>query len=76
MQNKDLSASSSKWDNVLTIKKARPSAKDMPDMLSQLNLELEGRHHSGIDDAKNIARCALEMLERGFEFKQAMVLNK
>jgi len=25
-------------------------------MLNYLNLELEGRHHSGIDDAKNIAR--------------------
>ena len=30
----------------------------MPEMLSSLGLELQGRHHSGIDDARNIARCA------------------
>lgn len=27
-------------------------------MLAALGLKLEGRHHSGIDDAHNIARCA------------------
>ena len=40
----------------------------MTSMLKSLDLELEGRHHSGIDDAKNIARCAIGLMERGFEF--------
>lgn len=40
--------------------------RGMPDLLKQLGLELEGRHHSGIDDARNIARCAIKMLDDGF----------
>jgi ERI1 exoribonuclease 3 len=38
----------------------------MEKMLSSLNLELLGRHHSGIDDARNIARVARKMLEDGY----------
>jgi len=37
----------------------------MTDMLAKLNLELIGRHHSGIDDCKNIARILIELLSRG-----------
>jgi len=37
----------------------------MTDMLAKLNLELIGRHHSGIDDCKNIARILIELLTRG-----------
>ena len=40
----------------------------MPHMLELCGLELEGKHHSGIDDAKNIARIAISTLEKGFEF--------
>jgi hypothetical protein len=40
----------------------------MTAMLKSCGLELEGKHHSGIDDAKNIARCAINLMERGFEF--------
>lgn len=39
------------------------------------DLELEGRHHSGIDDAKNIARCAIKCMELGYTFTQGMVFN-
>lgn len=48
----------------------------MTDMLAWCGLELEGRHHSGIDDARNIAKVALKLLEHGFVFNQAMVLSK
>jgi inhibitor of KinA sporulation pathway (predicted exonuclease) len=42
-------------------------ASGMPSMLSALNLKLEGKHHSGIDDCRNIARilcCLLQVSER------------
>eukprot|EP00045_Choanoeca_perplexa_P008712 m.81983 g.81983 ORF g.81983 m.81983 type:complete len:196 (+) comp14588_c0_seq2:76-663(+) len=41
--------------------------RGMPDLLDRCGLKLEGRHHSGIDDTRNIARCALHMLERGWQ---------
>lgn len=34
----------------------------MMDMLRCLNLKPEGKHHSGIDDVRNIARVCLELL--------------
>ena len=37
----------------------------MPTMLETLGLELEGRHHRGIDDCHNIARIALALVDRG-----------
>lgn len=40
----------------------------MEHMLELAGLELEGRHHSGIDDAKNLARVAIKCLENGYEF--------
>uniref|UniRef100_A0A0G4H1V6 2'-phosphotransferase n=1 Tax=Chromera velia CCMP2878 TaxID=1169474 RepID=A0A0G4H1V6_9ALVE len=36
----------------------------MEHMLGVLGLELEGRHHSGIDDAKNLARVWIALMER------------
>ena len=33
----------------------------MASMLRATNLELLGRHHSGIDDTRNIARIAMQM---------------
>ena len=35
-------------------------------MLTTLKMDLEGRHHSGIDDCKNIGRIATRMLEDGW----------
>ena len=54
------------WMHTLFKKKA----KGMPGMLASLDLELEGRHHSGIDDSKNIARVALALIENGGVFSQ------
>jgi inhibitor of KinA sporulation pathway (predicted exonuclease) len=53
----------------------RPSVKGMPHMLELCNLELVGKHHSGIDDANNIARVVVECLKKGFNFHQGMVLS-
>ena len=38
-------------------------ARGMKGMLDHLGLELVGRHHSGIDDSRNIAALALNLLE-------------
>lgn len=40
-------------------------APGMTGMLAELNLELEGRHHSGLDDSINIARICIELIKRG-----------
>jgi len=37
-------------------------------MLEHLHLRLEGRHHSGIDDCRNITAIAKKMLQDGFVF--------
>ena len=36
---------------------------DMTEMLKYLGLQLDGRHHSGIDDSLNIAKIALKLME-------------
>ncbi|OWF35558.1 ERI1 exoribonuclease 3 [Mizuhopecten yessoensis] len=43
--------------------------RGMPAMLEGLSLDLEGRHHSGIDDSKNITRVVVELLKKGHVFK-------
>ena len=52
-----------RWVNIKkafwTIKKSR--AKSMVHMLETLGLALDGRHHSGIDDSKNIAKILKEL---------------
>ncbi|MFT5357511.1 MAG: ERI1 exoribonuclease 3 [Polyangiales bacterium] len=42
-----------------------PVKNGMLGMLKALDLELEGRHHRGIDDCRNIARIARALVERG-----------
>lgn len=37
----------------------------MPDMLAAMGLALQGRHHSGIDDCRNIAAVLCALLSRG-----------
>ncbi|KPI86423.1 putative phosphotransferase [Leptomonas seymouri] len=39
---------------------------DMPEMLRMVGLPLHGRHHSGIDDCRNIAAVLCELLKRGY----------
>lgn len=58
-----------------TIKKANAITKGMTDMLDTCGIKLEGRHHSGIDDAKNIAAIVIDCLKRGYTFTQGMVFN-
>lgn len=53
----------------------KPPVKGMTHMLDLCGLELQGKHHSGIDDSRNIAACAIKCLEKGFEFTQNMVLS-
>jgi ERI1 exoribonuclease 3 len=38
-------------------------AGGMTNLLNKCNLKLKGKHHSGVDDSKNIARCAIHMLK-------------
>ena len=48
----------------------------MTDMLEWCKLDLDGRHHSGIDDARNLSKIVMFLISHGFEFNQAMVLSK
>lgn len=59
-----------RWINVKTVftRTTRKRAGSMPEMLSALGLELEGRHHRGIDDCRNIARIVLALEARGARF--------
>jgi len=54
---------------------ARVRNPDMVAMLKLSELELIGRHHSGIDDAVNIARVVVYLLEKDFKFKMSMTAN-
>lgn len=55
--------------------KAKNTTNGMTDILSKLGLELEGRHHSGIDDSRNIARSALKLMQHGMQFTNGMVME-
>jgi 2'-phosphotransferase len=46
-------------------KGGRRQGLGMAAMLHTLNMPLIGRHHSGIDDSRNIARIFLELVRRG-----------
>ena len=39
-------------------------------MLKALNVEHEGRHHSGIDDVKNICNICVGLMKKGLEFRR------
>jgi ERI1 exoribonuclease 3 len=45
--------------------KYKIKASGMPNMLNKLNLTLDGRHHSGFDDTKNISKILLKMISDG-----------
>uniref|UniRef100_A0A8C4R751 Exoribonuclease 1 n=1 Tax=Eptatretus burgeri TaxID=7764 RepID=A0A8C4R751_EPTBU len=47
-------------------------------MLEKFGLQFEGRPHSGLDDAKNIARIALELADRGMQLlpNEALEMDK
>ncbi|GFO05084.1 eri1 exoribonuclease 3 [Plakobranchus ocellatus] len=61
-----------KWIN---IKKSyaditRTFPKGMMHMLTGLNLQHIGRHHSGIDDCRNIANIVVELMRQGYVFRE------
>eukprot|EP00698_Gefionella_okellyi_P008328 TRINITY_DN2061_c0_g1_i1.p1 TRINITY_DN2061_c0_g1~~TRINITY_DN2061_c0_g1_i1.p1 ORF type:complete len:324 (+),score=77.35 TRINITY_DN2061_c0_g1_i1:40-1011(+) len=39
--------------------------RGMADLLAKLNLPLKGRHHSGIDDCRNIAAITIKLMQDG-----------
>lgn len=46
----------------------------MMGMLKHFNIDHEGRHHSGIDDVKNICAIALKLLEQpGFSYSKDLI---
>jgi ERI1 exoribonuclease 3 len=49
------------------------NAGSMVNMLTKLNLELVGKHHSGIDDCRNISQIIIKMFKDGFKYKQFYV---
>ncbi len=46
---------------------------DMVEMLKEFNIKLEGRHHSGIDDAKNLAKIVIHLLNNGKNFTKSFI---
>ena len=52
------------WMATHTVSKAT----GMPGMLQSEGLTLDGKHHSGIDDSKNIAKIAISLLKKGAAF--------
>ena len=64
----NLGPASPKFNTPEYIKTAKPVTGGMTDMLEECKLELVGKHHSGIDDARNLARVVISMLDHGFNF--------
>ena len=62
-------------DDVYAIKQDFKILKTIQEFLEMCGLEFEGREHSGIDDAKNIARVILSCLKKGFAFHEGHVLT-
>jgi inhibitor of KinA sporulation pathway (predicted exonuclease) len=58
-----------RWTNLKTVYEAsyNKKARGMASMLNDLGIVLEGRHHSGIDDCRNIARICEQMIHDGFD---------
>ena len=67
--NLELSYPFKKWINIKEVFGKFyniPKVGGMTRMLEHLSLQLEGRHHSGIDDCRNIARIWMTMYKEGF----------
>jgi len=58
-----------KWLNIKNLFRSATGMQGggMKSMLEALGLELIGRHHSGLDDCRNIARILAELISRGAE---------
>ena len=42
-------------------------------MLEHFKLSLDGKHHSGIDDCRNISKIVLKILEKGVKFDKNII---
>ena len=64
-----------RWINIKTYFQAivRKKGSGMKRMLDELGLALDGRHHSGIDDSKNIAKIVAELARRDDRLKEGLV---
>lgn len=78
--NMDIPCEMRRWINV---KKAFAAAtgyfpRGIIDMLTKLNLQHEGRLHSGIDDCRNIVRILKALMEMGYilEETSSLKMNK
>ena len=52
-----------------------PRIWSFKNMMWQAKLKMLGKHHSGIDDAKNLARAAQYLVDRHFVFNNDMIYN-
>lgn len=71
IRHEELPACYHQWINLKVIYEVALGVKrpgGMVDMLQALGLTLEGRHHRGIDDCRNLARIVLALAERGATF--------
>ena len=71
ISDKNISTYYPVYKQYLNIKKEfeefyKVKAGSMVSMLNKLKLTLDGRHHSGIDDTKNIAKILIKMAEDGY----------
>ena len=64
-----------RWVNIKTYFQAIVGKKGhgMKSMLRDLELNLDGRHHSGIDDSRNIAKILHELVKRDASLCQGLV---
>lgn len=64
------------WINIKRVftKLTGQKAVGMPSMLSHFKLTLDGRHHSGIDDTKNIAKILCRLAEINANIEPTTVL--
>ncbi len=53
----------------------KKKAGGMVGMLQFLNLSLDGRHHSGIDDTRNIAKIMLKLIDDGHILDQFQIID-
>jgi len=69
-KNLPLPAYLTQWVNIKHVFQDATGSKGkgMAGMLTHLGLTLDGRHHSGIDDTRNIAKIAATLLDRGAVF--------
>jgi inhibitor of KinA sporulation pathway (predicted exonuclease) len=58
-----------KWINVKKLYESfyNEPKGGMKEMLEKMNLTLDGRHHSGIDDSRNIAKIVLHLIKSGMQ---------